>query len=140
MSKPTLLPQKVLAWYFRNIKYRKYKPHERKLLTTFEFGVRARIDLNTIIPVLMRLNILRVRALYDNDFDTVDTVDIQIGDTQSDYDTALKGLEELDQVLWRMVFLDFIKNHDDETCNRVWKVPLNELIALRNSIKNTSET
>jgi len=123
--------QEILTWYFNKVKYRKYNPMQRKTLVAFEFGILARQDLDSVIPILMKLNLKRVCALYDEDFATVETLDRSIKSMQTDYDEAIKDLEGMDQTLWRMVFIGFVKTHDDETCNRVWKVPPEELVKLR---------
>lgn len=129
--KQRLLKQQILAWYYNHIKYRKYTPQQRKSLATFEFGVRARVEVHTLIPTLMRQNIERVCALYDDDFARVELLDTQISSMQSDFDASVKELDAMDKTLWRLVFMEFISTHDDETCYKVWGVPKGELEKLR---------
>jgi len=128
------LTQPILAWYYEHVKYRKYAADERRMLSAFEFGIRARVEAHSLIPTLMRYNIDRVCALYNDDFNEVSSLDTTIKDLQSDFDASIKELDDMDKTLWRMVFVRFVETHDNETCNKVWGVSIGELDRLRGFI------
>ena len=124
-------------WYY--IKYRKYTSEERRLLCTFEQGIKARQEVDSLVYAMLRMNIERAKLLFDGDFETVKEVEEQIAVFGKEYESDVKDMDKWDGYVWRKMFTYFLKTHDNETTAKVWGAPLAEIVKLREAVEKITQ-
>lgn len=129
------MANKLVEWYWSNIKYRKYDSEQKRFLVVFERGIRAHREWQEELVELLDLNIKRARCMFDGDYETLVIIEKQIADMGKEWDEGQKELDELDKKLWRQLFFYFLRTHDDDTVSKVWGAPKEDILKFREAIK-----